>query len=300
MTIQKFADFFRNILPPEDIFILTAAALDRPKVFILAHPEYELTDDELSRATSFLDRRATHEPVAYILGHKEFYGRDFIVTRDTLVPRPETEHIVELALNEVESRMKNEKSSDRKKILIADIGTGSGNIIISLATEVKRSESKIEDRKLKTSLHATDISDGALDIAKKNAEQHNVADMISFSVGNLLEPLADTIAEYDNVLITANLPYLSESIYASADPDVQNFEPVSALVSGTDGLDHYRALFAQFATLPKQPEHFVFFCEISPEQAPLIPDLIHQYFPSLKPEIYTDLAGLSRIVVIRQ
>ncbi|MEK9151351.1 MAG: peptide chain release factor N(5)-glutamine methyltransferase [Patescibacteria group bacterium] len=284
-------------IAPEDFFVLLAHATGEHKVFLLAHPEYEPDGDSEMRAREFFLRRLNREPVAYITGRKEFYGRDFVVTSDTLIPRPETEHMVELVLNETESRVKDQGSGSGRKILIADIGTGSGNIIISIASELMRSHARcsIRNATFTFTLHASDISADALAVAKQNAARHAVDGIIGFHEGDLLAPVQDAIAAADELIIAANLPYLSEEIYQAAEDTVKSFEPRSALLSGKTGLDHYDRLLDQTASLSKP---VILFLEISPEQAPLLQASLATRFPHATVSVFQDLSGQDRIVRI--
>lgn len=290
MTIAGLQQIFLSSgsahIAPEDFFILLAHATGEEKAFLLAHPEHTIDAESESRARNFFSRRARHEPIAYITGRKEFYGRDFKVTQDTLIPRPETEHLVELTLDRIRN--------GGKDIPIFDIGTGSGNIIISIASELASSRSPIPDSPF--TLHATDISAGAIAIAEENARAHGVDRMISFLQGDLLKPVADMCAAADEIIIAANLPYLSEDIYQAADDDVKKFEPRSALLSGRSGLDHYCRLLDQAAGLSKP---VTLLLEISPEQAPLLTAFLSSRFPQAAASITRDLSGRDRIMEIR-
>ncbi len=286
----------KNITPQLDAELLLGFILKKPREYILIHPEYQLTKPQEIRYKKILERRLNHEPIAYILGQKEFYGLNFKVTKDTLIPRPETESLVELAL----CSMKHE-TYNKKNTTIIDIGTGSGNIIISLAK-------KIESENL---LHAScfmlygiDISQKALTIAKHNAKKNNVADRIKFLKGNLLEPIIKNVNCYMlhascSMIIIANLPYLSKKIYSETMPDVKKFEPRSALLSGIDGLDHYEKLFQQITLLKKNCFMFQVSCfmEISPEQKQKITKLIKKYFPKANIEFQKDLAQKWRVAI---
>lgn len=236
-----------------------------------------------------------HEPVAYITGRKEFFGLPFRVTRDTLIPRPETELLVERAIEDLRFKIADCRSETPKKILIADIGTGSGAIIVSLAHTFKK-DAGCMMRDTRYEFHAVDISNDALIVARENAEQNGVADMISFHKGSLIEPIRNFFHEADQIILIANLPYLSEIIYTSADDDVKRYEPKSALLSGGDGLDHYRKLFSSikenFSSLPVH--HLRMFCEISPEQDTIIAQLFDDTFLEGYSEILPDLSGRSR------
>ncbi len=292
ITLQKLQARFLPLLAPEDFFLLVAYATGKEKVFLLAHPEYVLSDDELEKAIVSLTRRLKHEPVAYIVGHKEFYGRDFLVTKETLVPRPETELLVERILTQVSTG--NERltqDSTPAKIDIIDIGTGSGNIIITLAKEIEKIHPLSDTR-----CYAVDMSHGALAVAKKNAAHHHVAKKILFFESDLLQKISHVLKKDHHLIIAANLPYLSEAIYKESAHDVQSYEPQSALVSGYDGLDHYRRLLIELTFLKRKDRTTALFLEISPEQTPEISALIRNTFPQATLLIQQDLSGKDRLV----
>lgn len=292
MTVQKLqVEFLQSSearLAPEDFFVLLAHATNKDKTFLLAHPEYALDAATEAKVRGYFTRRLTREPVAYIVGHKEFYGRDFLVTPDTLIPRPETELLAERIID----RIKNKKLKIKNLVLV-DVGTGSGNIIITLASEL--SDPVYDIRNTIYEFFATDISSGALKTARENAKRHGLADTISFHEGNLLEPLMNGLAEADEIIIAANLPYLSKEIYQASHDDVRLFEPETALVSEAAGLDHYYRLFEQVETLRKPTTLFL---EISPEQTPIITDYLVERFPQASTQIHQDLSGRDRIVEI--
>jgi len=293
MTVAELQKMFLPTLAPEDFFILLAHATKKEKVFLLAHPEYALDPKDETLAEDCFRRRLKHEPTAYIVGHKEFYGYDFFVTQDTLVPRPETEQLVELALNRIlnlESRISAQKE---RPVTLVDIGTGSGNIVISLAKTIL---TKFKIQNSRFNFIATDISEKALAVAKENAKIHNVDQMIAFLHGDLLDPCLPYIRLDREIIITANLPYLSREIYQATADDVKKFEPENALVSDQAGLEHYHRLLDQIKALPKPA---VLFLEISPEQTVTLKKYIHSLFPSAKVHIHKDLAQKERIVEIR-
>jgi release factor glutamine methyltransferase len=300
MITDKLKSEFLPPLTPEDFYVLLAHATGRSKEFLLAHPEYGLDTRTENRVREFFARRIAHEPVAYIVGVKEFYGLPFHVTCDTLIPRPETETLVERAIEECRLKNADWKSKPDKKILVADIGTGSGAIIISLAHALRKDAGyRIQDTRY--DLHAIDISKAALAVAKENAKRNDVADMIAFHEGSLIGPVKKYFDEADGIILIANLPYLSVNIYSSADEDIRRYEPERALLSGDDGLDHYRALFASVAkTIPALPSYRLSaFCEISPEQDALITGLFDSMFPQGESHILSDLSGRSRVLSFR-
>lgn len=279
MTVAALQKKYLPLLAPEDFFLLVAHATKKEKVFLLAHPEYELAVEVLERAEEFLKRRIKHEPVAYIVGHKEFYGRQFLVTPHTLIPRPETELLVEAVLKVA--------SKQKENIAILDIGTGSGNIIVTLAGELSQK---------KISFSALDISKEALTTAKKNASRNNVADQIDFIESNLLEKVIPNQIKNKHLIIAANLPYLSYEIYNASESDVRDYEPKAALVSKRAGLDHYLCLLPQLRSLSQYALSMTFFFEISPEQTALLTTEIKNVFPYSVLAVHRDLTDRERLI----
>lgn len=288
MTIAELQKEFltgKKRIAPEDFFILLAKATKKDKVFIISHPEYCISAKCESLARNFFSRRAQSEPTAYILGHKEFYGMDFVVTKNTLIPRPETETLVDIALEEI----KKHKMRGGKKIAVVDVGTGSGNIIISIAKQFKNYK-----------FFGLDISKNALTVARRNAKKHNVDKKIKFLQSDLLEKIFSnkTIKQYNNIIITANLPYLSRTTYNNTTKDVRNFEPKSALISKQEGLNHYYRLLKNLKNNSKL-RSITLFLEISPEQKFALRKYVLTLFPNALIKIKKDLAGKKRVFEIR-
>lgn len=212
-----------------------------------------------------LERRMGGEPTAYITGHREFYGLDFIVNRDVLIPRPETELLVEKAI----------ALAGRRPIKkIADIGTGSGAIAISLAVNLPR-----------VTIYATDISSRALGVARRNCKKHAVEDRIVLLQGGMLEPLPEKVN-----LIVANLPY----VRAADVKGTLSFEPLPALNGGKDGLDSIGLLCHQ--VIKKLAKQGCLLLEVGQGQARSVSALLAKEFPGAASEIYRDLAGIERVV----
>lgn len=267
--------------------LIIGAVLKRDRAFLLAHPEVTISKQRLEKIKQYIKEREAHKPLAYILREKEFFNLSFFVNRFTLIPRPETELLVEEALK-ILSRRK--KISEKRKIAVIDVGTGSGCIIISVAKNFLTSKKKSSS----ISFFGVDTSLRALQIAQKNALRHEVTSSISFLQSDLLKKLVKKISDYDEIVILANLPYLSETIYQKSDPTVREYEPKTALVSGKEGLDHYRELLAELkAIAPTKKVNFLL--EISPEQAKLIPFLSSQ-FQIKNFHLLPDLTGRARLV----
>lgn len=197
--------------------ILLAHAINQSRSYLHAWPENTLSDDQVKRFTECVQRRCTHEPIAYITGHREFWSLDFLVTKDTLIPRPETELLVEsvLALYSEES----------VQIKVADLGTGSGAIALTLAHERPTWQ-----------IYATDASENALQVASKNA-QRLALENIYFCQGNWCTALPSD--SFD--VIVSNPPYISEVEWEMVAEGL-HFEPRMALVSSSDGLDAIQIL----------------------------------------------------------
>jgi release factor glutamine methyltransferase len=288
-TISDIQKKYFHKINSLDLELLIAHTLEKPREFVLAHPEYKLPTTDNRRLTTLIKRRIEHEPLAYIVRRKEFFGLDFEVNKNTLIPRPETELLVELALQE--SRIKNQES------IIVDIGTGSGCIIVSIATQLENKELGIENY----NLYGTDISNDALKIAKQNAKKHSVDKKIKFIQGDLLNPIIkNSKLEIENskIIIVANLPYLSKEIYSETSNDVKNFEPKSALYSPEQGLAHYKKLFKQIKNFSVIGCQLLVIFEISPEQKPLLEKIIPKYLSGAKIKFIKDLCGLWRVCKI--
>lgn len=281
MNINDFQKKYHNKLDSLDLGLLISFVLKKEREFILAHPEYILTSKQQSAIDKVMARRLKNEPLAYILEEKEFYGLNFKVNQHTLIPRPETELMVELALEEI-------LKAQYPILNTIDIGTGSGNIIVSLAHQLKNTSYQLPV----TSYYGVDISKEALKIAKQNAKFHNLNKQIKFLHGNLLEPIVKSkiINHKSSLLILANLPYLSKDIYNACAENVKKYEPRTALYSATHGLAHYDELLGQIKLLiDTHQQSIVLLIEISPEQKRLLPPLIKKYFPQAQSTFIKDL-----------
>jgi release factor glutamine methyltransferase len=199
-------------------------ALQIVKSHLYVSLDEQLEHSERCRFGNFLIRRLRREPIAYITGRQEFWSLDFLVTPQVLIPRPETERLVEISL-----QCAGAFDSDLP-LRVLDIGTGSGAIAVTLAKELPRAQ-----------LVATDVSPAALEIARDNAARHGVADRIQFRASNLF----DSIRELGFHFIVSNPPYVESSDLAALAPEVSQWEPRTALDGGFDGLDYYCGIVAQ-------------------------------------------------------
>ncbi len=269
-----------------DAEILLSRTLKQPREFFLSHPEVTISWLERLRFHYTLNKRKRGTPLAYLTGHKEFYGLDFVVNKHTLIPRPETELLVECAIEEI-GKLGNKEIP----ITLIDAGTGSGCIPIAVAKTVQQ-------RNITTL--AIDISRGALKIAKQNAKRHDTN--ITFLHGNLLSPLIRNstlfLIRNSSLVITANLPYLTQEQF-DEEPSIQ-CEPHSALVAEENGLALYRRLLEQVNFLISQFRNFpiTIFLEIDPSQTDRIQKLIKQHLPQSTIEIKKDLREQDRVVII--
>lgn len=198
--------------PRREAASLLAFALQKDKTFLIAHSDYNLTETEDAYFQELLARRAQHEPFQYLTGKQEFFGLEFAVTPDVLIPRPETEMIVESAI---------EILRGKEGSTFCEIGTGSGCIAVAILYEVKT-----------VSGVALDISEKALEVAKKNAEKHAVSERLKLKISDVLAQVSGE--KFD--LIVSNPPYIPAAEITGLQPEVRDFEPLNALTDGKDGL----------------------------------------------------------------
>lgn len=288
----------RYVAPRLGAEVLLAHVLEVSRAHLLAHPERLLSAPEWAAYVQLVKRGAAGEPLFYLIGHREFYGLDFLVDPRVLIPRPETELLVEQALAYI---------SAYRPVTVADIGTGSGCIAVTLAVHLFGSPSpptsplpelwerrKGGEEKGVQAIYATDISAAALEVARANAERHGVADKITFLQGDLLAPLPEPVA-----LIVANLPYVARDEWGqlSAEANVAEFEPSIALDGGGDGLALFRRFFQQ-APVALTPGGAILL-EIGAGQAEAVMALARTAFPHAHISVARDYAGLERIVSVR-
>jgi release factor glutamine methyltransferase len=253
---------------------LLSHLLGRDRTFVIAHGEDFLTGDQLIDFRQLVSRRANHEPLQYITGHQEFFKLDFSVTPDVLIPRPETEIIVEAALELL-------KAND--PALIADLGTGSGCIVISLLHELPNARAV-----------AADISDKALAVASTNAQMHGVNDRLTLVESDLFSAFAP---DEEFSVIVSNPPYVAAGEIAGLQSEVRDHEPLSALVSGDDGLSHIRTLMEQAPAFLLDGGHLIF--EIGFGQSKAVERLIDERIWTLI-EIRKDLQGIPRTFILQK
>ena len=276
--------------------LLLMFTLNVERAYLYAHPERELTKEEQTRYDEALAHRAKGVPAQYITGHQEFWGMDFVVTPAVLIPRPETEHVIETALTILDpchpSRSEGSATNDQRPGLacpeqgegtndcIVDVGTGSGCIAIALAKELPRAE-----------IHATDISPDALEIAEANAARHQLAARIQFHDTDLLRDFAPN--SFD--IIVSNPPYVGESEKDQVQLEVRKFEPRNAVFGGPTGLEVIARLIPQARDVLKPGGWLIF--EISGTIAEGVRQLLKEWE---EVTVTNDLQGIPRVARARK
>ncbi len=256
-----------------DSELLLAHALKKSREYLLMHADEEVPKEKQVIFDESLGQRLTGKPIAYLIHEKEFYGRKFYVDKRVLIPRPETELMVELALNHA--------TSNQQPATILDVGTGSGCIAITMALERPDCE-----------VIGLDISKDALEVAKKNAKRLG-CENVKFIESDLLLSLR---AQRSNLVILANLPYIGTETNRFISEETERFEPHLATFAGPDGLELYRHLWKQIKEL--KLNFSALFMEIGFSQAEVMTKEIKKYFPDFHMEIKNDLAGLSRLAIL--
>ena len=270
-TTQDFAG--RGIASPRlDAELLVAKALGTDRVGLYLDLNRPLVDHERSAIRPLVARRREREPVAYILGHRDFYGRRFKVTPDVLIPRPDTETLVEHALESI---------PENAPCRVLDVGTGSGAIAVTIAAERPLAQ-----------VTATDISEAALKVASENAERLEVAGRIRFDRANLLSGAG----QYD--VIVSNPPYITVSEMKTLQAEVREYEPVTALAAGEDGLDVVRALLASAEPVTANGTQMLI--EVGSGQAAAVVDFAAEHTAWQLVAVYPDLNRIERVVHLRR
>ena len=253
---------------------LLSFVLGKDRTFLISHAEDQVDDDSLVQLREFVERRAAGEPLQYITGVQDFYGREFRVTPDVLIPRPETELLVEAALEVTKNNAG----------FICDVGTGSGCIAVTLLCEMPGARAV-----------AVDKSPAALEIAKVNAANQAVTNRVVFVVSDCFDALDRDEYQFD--LIVSNPPYVSESALAGLQREVRDHEPVLALSPGGDGLSVIRRLLAEAPAFLKPNGHMMM--EIGFDQGEAVRSLVDEAVWSLL-EVRPDLQCIPRIVVLQR
>ncbi len=256
-------------VPVSESELLLAHVLGQDRAWVLAHPDLQTTQLQTRKFAALLNQRRRGTPIAYLLGTREFFGRKFRVNKNVLIPRPETEHLVEAAIRLI---------SKKPYLTVADVGTGSGCLAVTLAAECQH-----------VNLVATDNSALALRVARANARDHGVRPRIRFYRGQLLEPLIRRSIRPD--LILANLPYLTPREYRAV-----RTEPKNALVGGSDGLALFTTMFRQ---LNQASWTVPLIIEIHPPRLRQVVRLAQHLLPRVRATIERDLSGQARVLVLQ-
>jgi release factor glutamine methyltransferase len=266
--------------PQLDAAVLMAHVLGVSKAWLYAYPERPLSENEIGRFEALVRRRMRHEPVAYLVGFKSFYGLDITVDRRVLIPRPETELLVERVLGQLKYLIRQGLTPR-----VADIGTGSGAIAVALAVNAPEAL-----------IYATDISDDALAVAGQNVWRYGVGDQVQLLPGHLADPLPEPVH-----LLVANLPYVSASVIGRLPPQVREFEPIVALDGGPDGLRVIADLLGDLAQPTGRARLWPgaqIYLEIGADQDAAARKLAQEAFPDASVTVIYDYAELPRIVLI--
>jgi release factor glutamine methyltransferase len=278
-----------------DAEILLGDAIGVARTVLLAHPEEMVGRDAAAGYRAGIERREAGEPIAYIRGAKEFYGLTLAVDRRVLIPRPETERLVELAVAEVRRRLPLRRKGGEPPIRIVDVGTGSGAIAVALAVSLHRLGAAGD-----VTLSGFDIAREALEMARENAAAHGVDTAVTFELSDLLGADARADARAGAVrsgfdLVLANLPYVRRDALAGL-PIAASFEPVVALDGGSDGLAVIERLLSQLPAALATGG--VALLEIGWDQGDLIVERCARLLPGWRCVVETDLAGLPRVARI--
>jgi release factor glutamine methyltransferase len=261
-----------------DSEVLLGHALGRDRAWILVHMQDQLGDTDQRAYENFIDRRAAREPLQYITGLQEFWGLPFIVTPDVLIPRPETELVVESAIK---------RGTTTATPVFVDLCTGSGCIAVSLAREHPRAR-----------IFAMDRSEAALHIARRNARQNGVADRIRFLEGDLLEPLSETDLVGRVDVIATNPPYIRSDERPTLQPEVRDFEPEMALIAGPDGTEIAERIINDAPNYLRSGGSLIM--EMGMGQTNALRKIIAAAGAYTEPEVLKDLAGIERVIIAKK
>lgn len=262
-----------------DVQILLEEIIAKDRAFTYSHPDFLITNTEYARFRRYIRRRKTGEPIAYILGHKEFYDLDFLVNKNVLIPRPETEQLVEWGIKYI----KKQSTPSGEAVTVLDIGTGSGCIVIALS---------VNSQLLPVKYMATDISQKALAVAKKNVKKIN-AQNITFLKSNLFYNPRLKSKVFD--LIIANLPYVPYS--TKIDKSI-SLEPSDAIFANNNGTSIIKKFLDQAKDCIKKDG--LILLELDPRNAMAIKNYAENYFPKAEIDLKKDLAGLNRYILIKK
>jgi len=262
-----------------DAEILLSHTFMRDRAWLIIHRDESLDESQWSLFEDAVNRRARREPLQYITGKQEFWGLDFSVTPDVLIPRPETELVVEAALKIIHT--------GGKRVTIVDLCAGSGCIAVSLAKETGAAR-----------IFATDKSDRALAVARENARKHDVSDRIRFLEGDLFGPLAELDLHGMVDIIVSNPPYVRSGDLSALQPEVKDFEPKLALIAGPKGTEIQQRIIGTAPEFLKKSGALIM--EMGQGQSDALMGMVNDAGRYEIPEIMKDLAGIERVLVARK
>jgi release factor glutamine methyltransferase len=261
--------------------LLLAHVLSAPRIKLYTNYDRVLTEKDLAAYRGLVQRAVEQEPVAYLTGKAHFFNLEFEVTRDVLIPRPDTETIVENVLQFV----RHQPGFESPRVL--DLCTGSGCIAAAIAHHLKNSI-----------VVATEISAAAVEVARKNIERLELSDRVQIAQGDLFEPLGGMVDAHNFQLIVANPPYIASKTLETLDKSVRDFEPLQALDGGDDGLDFHRRI------LQKSPDHLLekgrLFLEIAFDQGEAAEQLAAEFDSYEDVKIVKDYGGRDRVLSLRK
>jgi len=277
--------------------MLLLHAVGRDRTWLYSHPEEDVPDEVAAQFFDLIKKRASGEPTQHLTGKQEFWGLELEVTPDVLIPRPETEHVIEVALDRLalrEARAGRPQKNSGEGLLIADVGTGSGCIAIALAKELPEA-----------TFYATDVSPAALVVARRNAARHGVGDRIQFLHCNLLNLPLDSSSVFDSHrnslnnprqldLIVSNPPYVGRMETGTLPVEVRNYEPELALYGGEQGHELYPALISESVPLLKPGGLLIL--ELGHNSLPVVEPLLHTQPHWTHVGVTSDLAGIPRVI----
>ncbi len=261
-----------------DAEVLLCYTLGKDRAWLLAHMPEEIISGHRNDFERAVGRRVLREPLQYIVGRQEFWGLEFTVTPDVLIPRPETELVIETALR---------AASSRDNLRVIDLCTGSGCIAVTLAKELPQAR-----------IFATDVSPRALSIARSNARRHGVADRIRFFEGDLFCPLEELDINGQVDIIVSNPPYVPSGEYSALQPEVRDYEPEIALLAGPEGIEVHRRIMHEAPRFLNRYGELIM--EMGLGQAGPLSRLIRELKEYSSIEILKDLAGIDRVIAAKK
>ncbi len=262
-----------------DAELLLCHTLGKDRAWLLAHIREAVDEQHRELFKQAVDRRALREPLQYIVGKQEFWGLDFMVTQDVLIPRPETELIIETALTLVPNK--------DARFTILDLCTGSGCIAVSLAKELASAR-----------IFASDKSEKALDVARENARRNGVADRVRFLEGDLFGSLEELDLRGRVDIMVSNPPYVPSEEYSELQPEVRDHEPRMALLAGQNGTEVHQRIIDEAPEFLRSEGALIM--EMGMGQAEALVQMIRENSTFNKPDVLKDLAGIERVVVARK